>query len=115
MSKRKENIKKLAEIHQRLDGKAKILYMAYKNGRLDLDSLNDDMRSRVVKLEKEESNYKTNSKISKKLDEKKIKNIKNALENIDKAINDEEPTEENDEEPELSEKLITKFNIFKTI
>ena len=52
MSKREENRKKLDEIYQRLDKKAKILYVAYKNGRLDLDSLNNDMRERITKLDK---------------------------------------------------------------
>jgi len=113
MSKREDNKKKLAEIYQRLDNKAKILYVAYKNGRLDLDSLNNDMRERITKLDKEEKNQRGRT-LSKKLSESKIKNIKIALDNIDKAV-DDELDEEKDSEPELSEKLIIKFNDFKTI
>lgn len=113
MSK-KDNKKRLEEIHNRLDDKAKILYMAYKNGRLDLDKLNDDMKERILKLKKGD---KSNSKVDiliKKLKSEKIKEINKAIDNLDNSYKDDD-IEEKDEEPELYEKLITKFNYFKVI
>jgi len=107
-----DNKKKLEEIHERLDKKAKIFYVAYKNNRLDLNKLNDDMKNRVLKLAQEENGGKYNRLVS-KLKEQKIQNIKNAIDNIDKSSESE--TIEKDEEPELSEKIIVKFNDFKSI
>ena len=113
MSKREVNKRTLSEIHKRLDDKAKIFYVAYRNGRLDLDSLNEDMRKRVIKLDKEEKGLKRN--LSKRLDEIKIKNIDKALDNINNSFDEKESDEEQDTEPELSEKIVTKFDVFKTI
>jgi hypothetical protein len=107
MFKRAENRKKLAEINERLDKKARILYIAYKNGKLDLDSLNDDMRGRIVNLEKEEKGQR-GKKISDKLNKSKVSNIKKALENLDN-LNKEETDEEKDSEPELSESIRDKM------
>lgn len=83
LNKRRENIRKLEEINKRLDNKAKIFYLAYKNDRLDLDVLNDDMKQRVLKLKEGEGKKSINEKL--------------------------------DDEPELSGKIITKFNVFKAI
>ncbi len=108
MSKRQENLKKIEEIHKRLDEKAKILYVAYRNNRLDLDILNEDMKNRILTLEQEESKQ-TNEKS--KLNENKITNINNGLKNIIDILCEEEEENEEDSEPE-SDKLIIKFNDF---
>jgi hypothetical protein len=115
MSKnRKENKIKLEEIYNRLDDKAKILYLAYKNGRLDINNLNDDMKDRILKLKEEEKKLKGNNKMIDRTKIEKIKNVKNAIDNLNVFLsNDEE--DENDEEDDISEKIIIKFNDFKDI
>jgi len=107
--------KKLDEIYKRLDGKAKILYMAYRNGKLDLENLNDDMKERILKLEEEEGKSKGSRYLKSKLKAEKIRNIKNAIDNIGESFIDDDNTEEKDEEPELSERIITSFDSYKTI
>ena len=113
-NKRIDGEKKLDEIYKRLDDKAKILYVAYRNGRLDLDKLNEDMKKRILKLEEGESGGKIRRLVS-KLKAEKIKNIKNAIDNIDNILSDDNDVEEKDEEPELSEKIITSFDSFKGV
>jgi len=108
--KQLENKKKLEEINKRLDAKAKLLYVAYKNGRLNLDILNVDMKDRILKLsEGEKQGY---GDLISKLKDKKIGKIQNAIDNLDNSFDD---TDENEEEPELSEKIITQFASFKLI
>lgn len=112
MSK-KDNIKKLAEINKRLDGKAKLLYIAYKNGKLNLDTLNDDMKNRILKIEAERPNGY--SQLKKRLKDEKINNIINAIDNIDSSFKEEDIIDENEEEPNLSERIIVKFGDFKLV
>lgn len=112
-NKRIENIRKLEEINKRLDDKAKVFYMAYKNNRLDLDKLNDDMKERVLKLEKEEKGNKNFNSLITKLKSEKINNINKAIDNLQKSNSDEDDIEE--KEDELYEKIITKFDYFKVI
>lgn len=115
MSNRNENEKKLKEIYNRLDHKSKILYVAYRNGRLDLDKLNDDMKNRILKLEKEEKGNSGFGRLIKKSKSKKIENINIALNNIDDVFSKEDTVDENDDENDLSEKMIVNFNVFKGI
>jgi hypothetical protein len=107
MSKKIENIKKLQEINKRLDGKAKLLYMAYKNGKLNLDNLNIDMKNRILKLEEESKGY---SQLKKRLDKQKIDNIKTAIDNMHDSLDIEDDViDENEDDPNLSESLRDKM------
>jgi len=112
MSKKSENIKRLEEINQRLDNKANLLFIAYKNGKLNLDTLNDDMKNRILKIDDESRSF---NNLKKKLKDKKGK-LKTAINNINDSLNDDDDDiDENEEEPELSEKIIVKFADFKLI
>jgi alpha-N-acetylglucosamine transferase len=112
MFKKTKNIKKFEKINKRLDGKAKLFYIAYKNGKLNLDILNDDMKVRILKLDKESKSF---SNLKKKLKEEKIDNLKTTLDNIDKSLIKDDTIDENEKEPKLSEKIITKFAYFKLV
>lgn len=57
MSNKFQKINKISELSKRLDNKAKILYVAYKKGKLDINKLNDDMQRRIKELEKNDRNY----------------------------------------------------------
>ena len=112
MSKKNENRKLLDEINQRLDKKAKLFFIAYKNGKLNLDTLNDDMKGRILKIEQESKNF---SNLKKKFKEERIGNFKAAIDNIDQSLKDDDVIDENEDEPELSEKIITSFTCFKRV